>query len=263
MEEARAGGATSAPTATPTTSSTSRAFRTSATPRSSSAIREDVTEEPFGPGLPRIRDWTDRTSPTPAMRCRSTRKRLPTREKLRARLGYRQDEKLAIAAVGGTAVGTPLLEKIAAGLPADEAAGAGVADDPGRRPAPAPARHCPRRRARGAALRAQPVRAPRLLRSRAGAGRPEHVHGAGRHAPAVPQLSAAAPLRAVRARAPAPRNYGADRAVHYAGSRRRRWPSGRCEAMHAPVRYKPVETDGAARAARRIAEVLENRAAVR
>jgi hypothetical protein len=29
--------------------------------------------------------------------------------------------------------------------------------------------------------------------------------------------------------------------------------------MHRPVRYKPVETDGAARAARRIAEVLDNR----
>jgi hypothetical protein len=29
--------------------------------------------------------------------------------------------------------------------------------------------------------------------------------------------------------------------------------------MHAPVRYKPVETDGAARAARQIAQVLENR----
>ena len=30
-------------------------------------------------------------------------------------------------------------------------------------------------------------------------------------------------------------------------------------ALHAPVRYKPVETDGAARAARLIAQVLENR----
>jgi hypothetical protein len=29
--------------------------------------------------------------------------------------------------------------------------------------------------------------------------------------------------------------------------------------MHQPVRYRPVETDGAARAARRIADVLENR----
>ena len=30
--------------------------------------------------------------------------------------------------------------------------------------------------------------------------------------------------------------------------------------MHAPVRYNAVETDGAARAARDIAEVLNNRA---
>jgi hypothetical protein len=29
--------------------------------------------------------------------------------------------------------------------------------------------------------------------------------------------------------------------------------------MHSPVDYKPVEVDGAARAARRIAEVLNNR----
>jgi len=31
-------------------------------------------------------------------------------------------------------------------------------------------------------------------------------------------------------------------------------------AMHAPVRYRPVEAGGAAVAARRIAQVLENRA---
>ncbi len=31
-------------------------------------------------------------------------------------------------------------------------------------------------------------------------------------------------------------------------------------AMHAPVNYKPVETDGAARAAREIVSVMENRA---
>ena len=30
--------------------------------------------------------------------------------------------------------------------------------------------------------------------------------------------------------------------------------------MHAPVNYKPVETDGAARAARQILAVMENRA---
>jgi hypothetical protein len=31
------------------------------------------------------------------------------------------------------------------------------------------------------------------------------------------------------------------------------------QALHTPVMYKPVETDGAARAARRIAQVLDNR----
>ena len=54
-------------------------------------------------------------------------------------------------------------------------------------------------------------------------------------------------------------NYEADHAVDY----REVTPDALAEralaAMHAPVRYRPVETDGAARAARRIAEVLENR----
>ena len=54
-------------------------------------------------------------------------------------------------------------------------------------------------------------------------------------------------------------NYGADRAVAYAGLTPEALATRALEAMHAPVRYKPVETDGAARAARRIAQVLDNR----
>jgi len=54
-------------------------------------------------------------------------------------------------------------------------------------------------------------------------------------------------------------NYGADRAVAYAGLTPETLATRALEAMHAPVRYKPVETDGAARAARRIAQVLDNR----
>src|SRR5690606_23607401 len=54
-------------------------------------------------------------------------------------------------------------------------------------------------------------------------------------------------------------NYEADHSVDY----REITPAGLADraltAMHASVRYRPVETDGAARAARRIAEVLENR----
>ena len=54
-------------------------------------------------------------------------------------------------------------------------------------------------------------------------------------------------------------NYGADRSVDYRALTPKRWPSGRSTAMHEPVRYQPVETDGAARAALRIAQVLDNR----
>lgn len=54
-------------------------------------------------------------------------------------------------------------------------------------------------------------------------------------------------------------NYNADRAVPYAGLTAEALAQRALEAMHAPVRYKPVETDGAARAAQRIAQVLENR----
>jgi predicted glycosyltransferase len=54
-------------------------------------------------------------------------------------------------------------------------------------------------------------------------------------------------------------NYGADRAVAYDGLTPESLADRALAAMHAPVRYRPVETDGAGRAARRIAEVLENR----
>jgi predicted glycosyltransferase len=54
-------------------------------------------------------------------------------------------------------------------------------------------------------------------------------------------------------------NYGADRAVSYADLTPEALATRALEAMHAPVRYQPVETDGAARAAKRIAQVLENR----
>ena len=58
-------------------------------------------------------------------------------------------------------------------------------------------------------------------------------------------------------------NYGADRSVSYAGLTPDALAQQALETMYAPVRYKPVETDGAARAARQIAQVLENRHWVR
>jgi hypothetical protein len=54
-------------------------------------------------------------------------------------------------------------------------------------------------------------------------------------------------------------NYGADRSLDYATLDPEVLAERALAAMHEPVRYRPVETDGAARAALRIAQVLDNR----
>jgi predicted glycosyltransferase len=58
-------------------------------------------------------------------------------------------------------------------------------------------------------------------------------------------------------------NYGADRALAYDEVTAESLATAALSAMHSPVTYKRVESNGAARAARRIAEVLENRWRVR
>ena len=55
-------------------------------------------------------------------------------------------------------------------------------------------------------------------------------------------------------------NYGVDSSVDYDAVTPESLAERALVTMHAPVRYRTVETDGAARAARRIADVLENRA---
>jgi predicted glycosyltransferase len=54
-------------------------------------------------------------------------------------------------------------------------------------------------------------------------------------------------------------NYGADRSLEYIGLTPEALADAALAAMHAPVNYKSVETDGAARAAGRIAQVMDNR----
>ena len=55
-------------------------------------------------------------------------------------------------------------------------------------------------------------------------------------------------------------NYAADRSMDYAATLDPEHLAQRAlAAMHEPLRYRPVETDGAARAALRIAQVLDNR----
>ena len=79
---------------------------------------DDIVPDDFGPGLPRIRDWTERHyafsgyitgfDPAPL---------LERREELRRELGYGPDERVVIVTVGGSGVGESLLRRVVAAWP--------------------------------------------------------------------------------------------------------------------------------------------------
>jgi pimeloyl-ACP methyl ester carboxylesterase/predicted glycosyltransferase len=78
---------------------------------------EDVVDLPFGPGLPGIRPWTAQHYAFPGYILPFDPVRFADREALRARLGFRTDERIVFAAVGGSGVGHHLLRKVLAAAP--------------------------------------------------------------------------------------------------------------------------------------------------
>jgi pimeloyl-ACP methyl ester carboxylesterase/predicted glycosyltransferase len=220
---------------------------------------EDVTEQHFGPGLPRIREWTDHNFSYSGYTLPFDPGAFTDTERMRARLGYRNDEKIAIAAVGGTGVGRALLDKIARAFP-----------------------HMRRQEPR---LRMVLVVGPRLdpnsFPQVAGLEIRPYVHNLFEHLSccdvALVQGGLSTCMELVAMRRPylsfplkhhfeqnvhvrrRLANYGADRAMVYDDVTPESLAVAALSAMHSPVTYKPVETNGAARAARRIAEVLDNR----
>jgi pimeloyl-ACP methyl ester carboxylesterase/predicted glycosyltransferase len=78
---------------------------------------EDVVDLPFGPGLPGIREWTARHYAFPGYVLPFDPAQLADREPLRARLGFHPDERIVLAAVGGSGVGHHLLRKVLAAAP--------------------------------------------------------------------------------------------------------------------------------------------------
>jgi predicted glycosyltransferase len=224
---------------------------------------DDVTDQPFGPGLPRIREWTDRNFAYSGYALPFDPREYSDVERTRARLGYKPSEKIAIAAVGGTGVGKALLDKIAHAFP--------------------------RMKREVSELRLILVAGPRLSPDRLpkldGLEVRPYVHNLFEHLAccdlALVQGGLSTTMELVATRRPflsfplqrhfeqcvhvrrRLANYGADRSVPYADLAPDALAQQALEAMHAPVRYKPVETDGAARAARQIAQVLESRHWVR
>ncbi|TME52479.1 MAG: alpha/beta fold hydrolase [Chloroflexi bacterium] len=80
---------------------------------------EDVVPGTFGPGLPDIREWTERHYQfTDGYILGLDQKRVGGRGELRHRLGYRDDEIICIASVGGSGVGAGLLARLMQAYPA-------------------------------------------------------------------------------------------------------------------------------------------------
>jgi hypothetical protein len=77
----------------------------------------DVVPEAFGPGLPKIRDWTEEHFDFSGYITGFSPPTADEAAEWRAELGYGDDEKVCIVTVGGSGVGRHLLEKVIAAYP--------------------------------------------------------------------------------------------------------------------------------------------------
>ncbi|MFL5750032.1 MAG: glycosyltransferase, partial [Chloroflexota bacterium] len=218
---------------------------------------DDIVPDDFGPGLPSIRDWTERHfafsgyvtgfDPGPLVE---------RREELRAELGYQADERVVIVTVGGSGVGEALLRRVVAAYP--EAARrvnglrmiavAGPRIDPATLDAPPEVE----------------VRAfvPDLYRHlvacdlavvQGGLTTTMELAAAGRPFLYFPLRNHFEQNRHVRHRLD---RYGAGRYMAFDESPPEVIAEAIADEIDRPVGYRPVESDGAARAAALIAEVI-------
>ncbi|MGE0296866.1 alpha/beta fold hydrolase [Pseudonocardia sp.] len=214
----------------------------------------DLVDDPLGPGLPTVREWgLERYtfagyvhgSPTPA-----------DREALRAELGYRLDEAVCVVSVGGSGVGGHLLRRALAAYPLAE------------------------KRIPG--LRMVVVTGPRIDPRTLTAPDGVTVHGyvpeLHRHLVAcdvaLVQGGLTTTMELTAAQRPflyVPlehhfeqqihvahrlRRYGAGRRVDYADTDPEQLAEALAAEIDRPVAYRPVESDGADRAAALLAELL-------
>ncbi len=217
---------------------------------------DDIVMDSFGPDLPLIRDWTEEHYDFSGYVTGFDPADLGDREGVRAELGYRPDEQVCIVTVGGSGVGGDLLRRVIAAFP--EA------------------------KQRVPGLRMVVVAGPRIdpasLPSHDGLEVRAYVHELYRHLAACDlavvqgglttsmELTANQrpflyfPLRHhfeqnfhVRHRL---ERYGAGRRMDFAVAEPGVIAAAIAEEIGREVAYRPVETDGAARAAAMIAELL-------
>ena len=78
---------------------------------------DDVVPDSFGRDLPAIRDWTERHFEFPGYVSGFDPGEFADRERLRAELGYAPGERVCIVTVGGSGVGEALLRRVIAAYP--------------------------------------------------------------------------------------------------------------------------------------------------
>jgi pimeloyl-ACP methyl ester carboxylesterase/predicted glycosyltransferase len=82
---------------------------------------DDIVPGTLGAGLPGIREWTERHFDFAGYVTGFDQAEMGDRERLRAELGYRPHEQVCVVAVGGSGVGGPLLRRVIAAFPAAKA----------------------------------------------------------------------------------------------------------------------------------------------
>jgi pimeloyl-ACP methyl ester carboxylesterase len=218
---------------------------------------DDVVPESFGGDLPLIRDWTEQHYDFAGYVSGFDPEALADRERLRAELGYGPGEQVCIVTVGGSGVGGHLLRRVIEAFPATKELVPG--------------------------LRMVVVAGPRIdpasLPQAEGLEVRSYVHNLYRHLAAcdlaVVQGGLTTAMELTANRRPFlyfPLRHHFEQNFHVR-HRLERYRAGRCmdfdestpesiataiaEEIGRDVDYEPVETDGAARAAARIAEVLQ------
>jgi pimeloyl-ACP methyl ester carboxylesterase/predicted glycosyltransferase len=217
---------------------------------------DDIVPDTFGPGLPAIREWVEGHYDFAGYVTGFDPAGLGDRQELRERLGYRPEERVCVVTVGGSGVGGHLLRRVIAA--------------------------CPEARRLVPGLRMVVVAGPRIdpasLPAHDGLEVHAYVHDLYLHLAAcdlaVVQGGLSTTMELAAAGRPflyfplahhfeqnfhVPhrlRQYGAGRRMDFATATPEVIAAAVADELGRDVRYRPVETDGAARAASLIAELL-------
>ena len=217
---------------------------------------DDIVPDAFGPDMPAIRDWTEQHFDFAGYVTGFDATAFADREALRSELGYQPDERICIVTVGGSGVGGSLLRKVIAAYPLASKLVDGL-----RMIVVAGPRIDP---ASLAATRGVDVRAfvPNLYRHLAacdvavvqgGLTTTMELTATRRPFLYFPLARHFEQQRHVRHRLD---RYQAGRFMDYATTTPEEIATELAAALVKEVDYRPVASDGAARAARSIAEVL-------